>query len=205
MSISSISGQAAYAQTAAAPTGQTATEKSNSNKKEEEASGVVYESSSDTATKETKNINRQAVISQLKADSEKRSAQLMNLVSDMFTKQGKVYNNANDIWSILASGDFTVTPEVKKQAEEDISSDGYWGVKQTSDRILSFAEALSGGDPEVMDKMKEAFQDGYDQATKSWGKELPSLCKDTYDAVMDKFDKWSKDNASDSEGTEENK
>ena len=41
---------------------------------------------------------------------------------------------------------------------EDVSENGYWGVKQTSERIFSFAQALAGDDEEKMTKMKEAFE-----------------------------------------------
>ena len=108
----------------------------------------------------------------------------------MISKQGNAYGAANDIWSFLASGDYTVSPEVKAQAQKDIAEDGYWGVKQTSERILDFAKALSGGDPAQAEKMRSAFEKGYEQATKAWGKDLPSISKDTYDAVMKGFDEW---------------
>lgn len=193
MSITTISTQTVYSQVPVTAEQKPQVETKNQNpktEKEANAIGATYESSDTTTTAGEKEIQRKQIISQLKADAEKRSEQLMNLVSEMFSKQGKIFNSANDIWSILASGDFTVDPEVKRQAQEDISADGYWGVEKTSDRILSFAEALSGGDPKTMEKMREAFQKGFDQATKTWGKELPELCKNTYDAVMKKFDKW---------------
>ena len=38
--------------------------------------------------------------------------------------------------------------------------------------------------------MVEAFKKGFSEATKSWGKSLPSISNDTYDAVIDKFNNW---------------
>ena len=58
---------------------------------------------------------------------------------------------------------------------------------KTSDRIFEMAKALSGGDEEGMNKMFAAFEKGYKQATKSWGRELPDISKQTYDAVQQKF------------------
>lgn len=63
-------------------------------------------------------------------------------------------------------------------------------VEQTSDRIVEFAKALSGGDSEKADEMIAAFKKGFDQATKAWGKSLPDISGRTYDAVMKKFDAW---------------
>ena len=90
----------------------------------------------------------------------------------------------------LASGDFTVDAATKEQAQKDIAEDGYWGVNQTSDRIVDFAKALAGDDPAKADKMIEAFQKGYKEATKTWGKTLPDISSRTYDAVMEKMNKW---------------
>ena len=76
-----------------------------------------------------------------------------------------------------------------------ISEDGYWGVNQTSQRIFDFAVALSGGDSEQMDKMLAAFKKGFDQATKAWGKSLPSISSQTYDAVLEKFEAYKNQSA----------
>ena len=111
----------------------------------------------------------------------------------MLTKQGQTYGTANDIWSILSSGNFTVDPATKAQAQADIAEDGYWGVSQTSQRILDFATALTGGDPDKIEEMRSAFQKGYKQAEKTWGGELPEISKKTYDAVMAGFDQMAKD------------
>ena len=109
------------------------------------------------------------------------------------SQQGDTYNKANGIWSILSSGNFTVDAATKAQAEKDISEDGYWGVKQTSERILDFATALTGGDPSQIEKMRAAFKKGYEQAEKTWGGKLPDISRQTYDAVMAGFDKMAED------------
>lgn len=157
----------------------------------EESVGVVYEKSEVTSGATSK-ADRSALIEQLKADTEKRVQQMKDLVTQMMTQQGKAIGQADpdSIWSFLASGDFTVTAEVKAQAQADIAEDGYWGVTQTSDRILEFAKALTGGDPEKAEQMFEAFEKGFRQATGAWGKELPDISQRTYEAVKEKFDAW---------------
>ena len=45
-------------------------------------------------------------------------------------------------------------------------------------------------DEDKMQKMKAAVEKGFKLATKSWGKELPDISKNTYSAVMDKFDDY---------------
>ena len=65
---------------------------------------------------------------------------------------------ADDMWSFLAGGNFTVSADVKAQAQADIAEDGYWGVNQTSDRILDFAKALSGNDKSKAQELADAFK-----------------------------------------------
>ena len=95
-----------------------------------------------------------------------------------------------------------VDAETKAKAQKDIAEDGYWGVEQTSDRIVSFATALAGDDSKALEKMRDAFVKGYKQAEKQWGGKLPDISQRTYDAVMKKFDSLSskKEEKSDSDG-----
>ena len=154
---------------------------------------VVYEKSNATETiKPNKNnaVDREAIIAQIKAENEARMNQMQELVRKMMQGQGNALAQTDDIWSFLASGDYTVTEAAKLQAQEDISENGYWGVEQTSQRILDFAKALSGGDVSKADLLLDAFKKGYEEATGAWGKELPSISKDTYKAVEEKFAAW---------------
>lgn len=160
-----------------------------------EDTGVIYEHSTDTNTSSTKKTYKPdtALINKLKADADARTSQLRSLVEQMMGKQAATYGNANDIWSFLRSGNYTVDPATKAQAQADIAEDGYWGVSQTSDRIIQFATALTGGDPDKIEAMRDAFKKGYAQAEKTWGGSLPEISQKTYDAVMEKFDKLAAD------------
>ena len=103
------------------------------------------------------------------------------------------------MWKFLASGNFTVDAQTKAQAQADIAEDGYWGVKQTSERIFDFAKALSGGDMDKMKEMQAAFEKGFKQATKTWGKELPQISQDTRSAVNKLFEDFYAGNQKDTE------
>ena len=164
--------------------------------------GVVYEKSSQTDKNTVTKKTDYKKVEKLKADAKQRTSQLRSLVEKMMTKQGTAIANADSMWSFLAEGNFTVDEETQKQAQADIAEDGYWGVEQTSDRILDFAKALSGNDPEKADLLIDAFKKGFDDATKSWGKDLPDISKRTYDAVLEKFDKWKNGSTTETAGTE---
>ena len=179
---------------------QTTDTKKVTESKKQEDSGVIYEKTSSDGYYSIKNAG---LIEQLKADTESRILSLRDIVNQMITKQGNTLAKADDIWSFLASGDYTVDEAAKKKAQEEISEDGYWGVKQTSDRILDFAKALSGNDVSKADLLLDAFKKGFAEATKTWGKELPDISQKTYDAVLEKFDAWKQEaNASASATTD---
>ena len=156
-----------------------------------EENAAVYEASSKTEKKAY--VKDTDTIAKMKAEAEEKTAQFRELVQKLISQQASTSEIADAIWRQFANGEFTATEDIINQAKEDISEDGYWGVEQTSQRIFDFAKALSGGDPEKMDEMLEAFKKGYDQATKAWGKELPDISSKTYDSVMKKFDDYKKE------------
>lgn len=145
--------------------------------------------------------DRASLVKQLEADLQAHKESLINLVKQMLGKQSKTYaqsvsgDDENSIWRFLAKGDYEVDAETQAAAKEAISEDGYWGVKQTSDRIVKYALALAGNDPEKLDTMIDAVKKGFKQAEKAWGSTMPSITGQTYDAIMEKFDKIKKEMA----------
>lgn len=134
---------------------------------------------------------RAELVKQMKADQANRQSQLVDIVNKMIGQQAQKFTQADDsFWSTLAKGGFSVDAAAKKEAQEAISEDGYYGVKQTSQRIFDFASALAGDDEEKMKEMEAAFEKGFEQATKSWGRDLPSISNETYDAVKNLFNEY---------------
>lgn len=132
-------------------------------------------------------------IQDMKLDLSKNMSSLTDLISKMLNKQAKTSNSAMDnLNSILGEVNQAggVEALAQKKAQELISEDGYWGVNKTSERILDFAKALSGGDPEKIDLLRDAFQKGYDEAEKIWGGKLPEISQQTHEKVMQGFDDW---------------
>ena len=158
--------------------------------------GVVYEPSQNTeaaeSTKQSGKVDSD-LIAKLKADADARLSQLKGIVEQLISKQGTASKNAS-IWDQFRQGILDGTIEVDeataKQAAEDISEDGYWGVKQTSERILDFAKAITGGNAEKAEQMRDAIKQGFEAAAKLWGDELPEISQKTYDAVMKGIDDW---------------
>lgn len=150
---------------------------------------VVYEPSKDDKPKKTYKKDAETVNRLLK-DMESRKQQLKDLVAKTLQKQGETYNSSMNIFDVIKSGKLELSAEDIAQAKEDVSEDGYWGVEQTSERIYSFAYALTGGDPSKADEMLKAVEKGFKLATKDWGDELPDISQKTMDAVREKFKAW---------------
>ena len=121
-----------------------------------------------------------ATVKQMKTELEEMKLRFLETVQKTIGKQVKYGQGA---WK-------DISPEDQAAAQEAISEDGYWGVKQTSERIVSFAKALVGGDPSRIEEMRDAFIKGYEAAEKAWGGSLPEISRQTYDAVMKLFDEW---------------
>ena len=160
------------------------------------SNGVIYEHSTDVqaakaAAENTKTYKQDTgLVAQLKADAEARSQQLMDIVNKLISKQGQTFDIANgkNLKSVFEN--LEVDPATQAQAKADVAEDGYWGVKQTSERIFDFAKALTGGDPDKMEDMRKAFEKGFKQATSAWGDDLPSISQETYGAVQSLFDNY---------------
>ena len=166
-----------------------------SSKTGKETPAAVYEKSGvkKSATYSVNKMSkseRNTLVSRMKADQEMRQNQLTDLVSKMMGGQAASVVNAgdNDIWNFLAKGEFTVSEDVKIQAQKDIAEDGYWGVQQTSQRIFDFASALAGDNEEVLKQMEQAMEKGFKQAASDWGSSsLPQLSQDTMEAARQLF------------------
>ena len=110
---------------------------------------------------------------------------LSNLVKNFFSTQSAKAGNLKELFQNLQ-----VDASVRLQAQQDISEDGYWGVEQTSQRIIDLAIRLSGGDPEKLAELKQAVEKGYSAAERAWGGALPGICQKTKDATLKGLDDW---------------
>lgn len=165
---------------------------------------VAYDKAVVSDKKATYSINkmskedRASLVQQLKADQANRQQSLLDIVNKTIGQQAGKFTIASltgdddSIWKKFANGEFKVDEATRKQAQEDISEDGYWGVKQTSQRIFDFASALAGDDVDKMKEMQAAVEKGYKQATKSWGRDLPSISSDTLSATNKLFEDYYK-------------
>lgn len=158
----------------------------------DETAAVYEKSDSQKVEGVTKKKDNSAIVAQLKADAEARYNQLIDIVRQSLGGQAnKVFTAETGLKSLFEK--IQVDADTIAQAKADIADDGYWGVEKTSDRILEFAKALSGDDPSKAEELLSAFKKGFDKATEAWGDKLPDISQKTYDAVIEKFNKWAQE------------
>ena len=135
---------------------------------------------------------RADLVESLKADLENQNTRFMNMMTQMFQKQGitGLTAGSDEFWQTIASGNYSVDAATKAEAQAAISEDGYWGVKQTSQRLFDFAYALAGDDVDKMKEMQEAMYAGFEEAEKSWGGELPEISYQTREAADALFEEY---------------
>ena len=122
---------------------------------------------------------------------------LRELVAKTFTDQG--ISTTIDVGEGKTVNLEDLTPD---EAAKLVADDGYWGVEQTSDRIVEFATSLAGGDPALLEKIKEGVVKGFEMAKKDFGMELPEISRKTFEAVMRKLDEWAQQAGAKPEGEE---
>ncbi|REB04777.1 hypothetical protein DVB69_16980 [Sporosarcina sp. BI001-red] len=124
-------------------------------------------------------------IERLKAESEKAHENLMNLVRQLLQKQGISMEDA-----VSGKKEVVVDEQVRLEAQAAIGEGGDLSAEKVSDRIVEFANAISGGDKSKFDLLKNAIEEGFNEAKKALGGKLPEISQKTYDLVMDKLNQW---------------
>ncbi|MCF6238011.1 MAG: hypothetical protein L3J79_04220 [Candidatus Marinimicrobia bacterium] len=107
---------------------------------------------------------------------------LRNLVVKTLQDQGLTLQFSTD------AGEVNFKTMTQEEAQALVAEDGYFGVDRTSQRIVDFAIGSFGNDPEKLQQMKDAIDQGFLQAQDAFGGALPEISQQTYDAIMEKLD-----------------
>ncbi len=80
-----------------------------------------------------------------------------------------------------------------EDAAAAVAEGGDWSVSAVSDRIFGLAEVLAGGDPEKLEQMRAAVEEGFRQAGTAWNtatgsSSMPDITGQTYNEIMSRFD-----------------
>ena len=162
-----------------------------SGKEDNKTVGDIFKNPVDTYTPSVKGAADPELIDRLWKETNHAAEAIRKLVVSAL---GKKDATSQGFWAIRANGSFKLSEADREQAQLMISEDGFFGVKQTTDRILSFAKALvgEGASEDKIENMRKAVQKGFDEVSKLFGgfDKLPTVTKDTYDSIMRAFDEW---------------
>ncbi|WP_417324393.1 hydrogenase-4 component G [Halarcobacter sp.] len=75
------------------------------------------------------------------------------------------------------------------EAKELVSDEGFFGVSKTSERVSSFVINLAGDDVEGLKEARKGIVQGFEEAEKMWGGELPEISYETQEKTLDIIDK----------------
>ncbi len=163
------------------------------------SAGASAEMQADAAGTETKGITAD----QARALQEQVDQSYNLMIQTMTDNNVRIQNLFNEgIYdlrgvdgNLFSLGNF-VLPEVgttPEEAQAAISEGGNYSVEAVSDRIFNLASAIAGSNPEMLEEMRSAVEEGFKQAGIAFkdatGKdEMPQITKDTYDEIMSRFD-----------------
>lgn len=140
------------------------------------------------ATYDKPKLGNNNKILKLKAESEQAYSHLRQLVMDLLKRQGYSVDQISN----PQLKDVEVDDIARQEASALVGPKGILGAEKTSERIVQFAIALSGGDKNKLQELKSAIDKGFKEAEKILG-ELPPVSKETYNLIMDKLDRWAEE------------
>ena len=138
----------------------------------------------------TKAIEDVTSVDSLLKDQEKRKLELLEMIRDCVTDQ------ANRNYSFFKTDDEIVNLEdliAETSPTSPLEEHDVWGIQAVADRIMAMAESFVGTDSSVFATIKQAVLDGFADAEKKWGGELPQICQDTMKEINNRFDAWEKE------------
>ena len=153
--------------------------------------GITLADPVDTYTATIRGAANPAAVDRLWSETNHAADALRKLVQSML---GNSDASGQGFWAIRAGGRFQLSEADRAQAQQMVGEDGFFGVKQTTDRIMGFAKALvgDGASEEQIEKMRAAVQKGFDIVARMFGgfDKLPQVSRDTHAAIMQAFDDW---------------
>lgn len=132
-----------------------------------------------------------AGIEELQKKADEALRPLREMVEKLLKDQGKAAKKAEKASNDTSSDKMvTITPEMRAEAQKQISDGGEYSVENTSTRIVEYAKSLAGDDMTKFAELKDSIEKGFAEAKKAFGGSLPEISQQTYDMTMKKLDEW---------------
>lgn len=128
-----------------------------------------------------------AIRSEMRANSQAMMLNSAGVQGGLFAK-GEV----GDFTSFLRDigyGGKPLNELTQDEAKELIGEDGFFGVKQTSQRIADFVINGANGDEKLLRAGREGMLQGFKEAEDIWGAKLPDISQETMKRALELVDK----------------
>ena len=165
------------------------------------ATSVVFEAEETTEVK-TKGLTNDEIQALKDTQSVNEQTFLNIMIQAMTDNNNKLQGWLDSGAGILNFGGVQIDaarfglPEVAtnpEDAKKAIGEGGQWSVDAVSTRIFDLATAIAGNDPEKLQEMRAAVEEGFKQAGQVWeehtgSSSMPDITKQTYNELMHRFD-----------------
>jgi hypothetical protein len=147
----------------------------------------------DSAVKVSISMNAQYVLfamnsSSLTKDNTLTQANLSSEQKDVLDfLSGKDAQNGLNLKNIGYEGK-PITELSQKEAKDLISEDGFFGINQTSNRVSDFVFNFAGDNLELLQKGREGIVQGFEEAKKLFGDQLPEISYKTQERTLSLID-----------------
>jgi hypothetical protein len=142
----------------------------------------------DSAFEVSLSMNAQVVLFSLNAsDNAKANSSFQSLlannqdIADFLS--GKQSESGMSLENIGYTGK-PITELSPDEAKELVSDEGFFGITQTSDRVANFVFNFAGDDLELLQKGREGVVQGFEEANKLFGGQLPEISHKTQERTL---------------------
>ena len=161
----------------------------NQNKEVKNQEKTLEDTINESAVKVNISMNAQYILFSMNASS---------LNKDNTLTQAGLTTNQRDVLDFLSGNETqsgmslknigyegkAITELTQDQAEDLISEDGFFGVTQTSNRVSDFVFNFAGDDLELLQKGRDGIVQGFEDAKKLFGGELPEISYKTQERTL---------------------
>ncbi|TLT06719.1 hypothetical protein FE243_07405 [Aliarcobacter thereius] len=165
-------------------------EATNNNKASESVEKIINNSASKVAI----SMNAQFILFEMNAKSmmqnsaiAQNSFDLNNItkdqqsVLDFLGGTGKINDMSLSDIGYIGKPILSLTPD---EATKLVSEDGFFGITQTSDRVSGFVFSFAGDDLEKLQKGRDGIVQGFEEANKLFGGNLPEISYKTQERTL---------------------
>ena len=160
---------------------------------------ATEETATEVKTKGLDNDTVQAMKDSIKANEETMINIMIQALSDSNNKLQGWLDSGTGVLNFggvkIDAAKFAL-PEVAtnpEDAKKAVSEGGAWSVDAVATRLFDLASTLAGNDPEKLQEMRAAVEEGFAQAGQVWQgatgtAQMPDITSQTYNELMHRFD-----------------